>query len=114
MQAFIQPWDQQMRKQLEWTDAEEHAFTDEGHSRHYTGRRWSSTLMRGRPAYPQMEQFTATGELSEEFVTRWQAMYSYEFPWTVTFEEIPENSPIRADTDWQFLTASQVGQMMSA
>ena len=36
MQAFIQTWDEQMRKQLEWTDAEEEAFTAEGHSRHYT------------------------------------------------------------------------------
>ena len=114
MQAFIQTWDEQMRKQLEWTDAEEAAFNDDGHSKHYTGRRWSAILMKGRPAHPQMALFNATGELNEECVRQWQEMYSFEFPWSVVFEEIPEDSPLRTATDWQFLTAAQVVQAMSA
>ena len=31
--AYARKWDDQIRKQLEWTDTEEQAFTELGHSR---------------------------------------------------------------------------------
>ena len=90
------------------------AFTDEEHNRDCCDRRHNAILMRGRPAHPQMERSTADGVENPEFVRQWQEMNSFEFLWRVLFEEIPENSPLRTATDWQFLTASQVVREMSA
>ena len=87
VQAFFKTWDEQIRKQLEWTDTEYKAFTDHGHNKDYRGRTFNTVLMRGRPAHPQMERFTADGAENPEFVRHWMDMYKYEFPWLVEFED---------------------------